>query len=248
VVRTANVRWAIMATPSGVDPLVREALLACRLFAGLDESGIALVAGALRTRRFRRGEVIFHAGDPGDSLSIVSDGSIKILVASEDGAEPAILTTLGPGGFFGELALLDGGPRSATAVAVGPTETLVLRRDAFDRLLDGNAAIRRALLTALAGEVRRLTAQLADLHFLDLPGRLARHLLRKIEATHGPISDGEVRLSWPFTQGELAGMIGGSRQSVNRLLADFVGQGLLRFEGDELVIPDPRRLAQAAAR
>ena len=102
-----------MATQDDLEPLVREALLACRLFAGLDASGMALIAGALRTRRFRRGEVIFHAGDPGDSLSIVRLGSVKILVAPEDGAEPAILTTVGPGGFFGELALLDGG------VAVG---------------------------------------------------------------------------------------------------------------------------------
>jgi CRP-like cAMP-binding protein len=237
-----------MASPSGVDPLVSEALRACRLFAGLDESGMALVAGALRTRRFRRGEVIFHAGDPGDSLSIVRGGSVKILVAPEDGSEPAILTTVGPGGFFGELALLDGGARSATAVAVEASETVVLHRDAFDRLLDENAAIRRALLSALAGEVRRLTAQLEDLHFLDLPGRLARHLLREIEGAEGPAPSGEVRLPWPYTQGELASMIGGSRQSVNRLLADFVSQGVLRFDGDELVVPDPRLLALAARR
>ena len=237
-----------MASPPAADPLVTEALRACRLFAGLDHAGIAVVVAALRARRFRRGEVIFHEGDPGDSLSIVSKGSVKILVTPEDGAEPAILTTIGPGGFFGELALLDGEPRSATAVAVGPTETFVLRRDAFDRLVDEQPAIRHALLAALAHEVRRLTAQLEDLHFLDLPGRLARHLLREIQASDGALPRGEVRLPWPYTQGELAGMIGGSRQSVNRLLADFVAQGVLRFEGDELVIPDPRRLAAAARR
>ena len=138
--------------------------------------------------------------------------------------------------------------RSATAEAVEATETLVLRREAFDRLLDENAAIRRALLTALAGEIRRLTAQLEDLHFLDLPGRLARHLLREIEAAGARLPTDEVRLPWPYTQGELAGMIGGSRQSVNRLLADLVSRGVLRFEGDELVVPDPRRLAEAAQR
>ncbi|MEP6638684.1 MAG: Crp/Fnr family transcriptional regulator [Chloroflexota bacterium] len=237
-----------MATTPRVEPLVREALLACRLFSGLDEAGMALVAGALRSRRFRRGEVIFHAGDPGDALSIVRGGSVKILIAPEDGTEPAILTAIGPSGFFGELALLDGGARSATAVAIEATETLVLHHDAFDRLLDENASIRRALLAALAGEIRRLTGQLEDLHFLDLPGRLARHLLRQIEAAHGAMSVGEVRLAWPYTQGELAGMIGGSRQSVNRLLADLASQGVLRFEGDELVVPDPRRLAEAALR
>ena len=114
--------------------------------------------------------------------------------------------------------------------------------------------LRRALLAALATEIRRLTAQFGDLHFLDLPGRLARHLLRALPGGDDggswppPLETGEQRLPWPYTQGELAGMIGGSRQSVNRLLADFVAQGLLRFEGDDLVIPDAARLAAAARR
>ena len=237
-----------MAPGPAQDPLVREALVACRLFSGLDDTRIDLLVAALRARRFRRGEVIFHGGDPGDSFFIVSRGSVKILVAPEDGSEPAILTIVGPGGSFGELALLDGEARSATAVALDAVETLVLRREAFDRLVDEDAVIRRALLVALAGEIRRLTAQVEDLHFLDLPGRLASHLLRKIAPDGERLPEGEVRLPWPYTQGELAGMIGGSRQSVNRLLADLVGQGVLRFEGDELVVPDARRLAQAVRR
>jgi CRP/FNR family cyclic AMP-dependent transcriptional regulator len=237
-----------MGLGSGLEPVARDALNACRLFTGLDARAMELVANALRVRRFRRGEVIFHAGDPGDSLFIVAGGAVKITVTAEDGAEPAILTTIGPGGFFGELALLDGAPRSATAAAVDAVETLVLRRDAFDRLVDDEVALRRALLAALAAEIRRLTAQVEDLHFLDLPGRLARHLLREIDGDGDRPPPGEARLPWPYTQGELASMIGGSRQSVNRLLADFIEQGLLRFDGDELVVPDPRRLAAAARR
>jgi CRP/FNR family transcriptional regulator, cyclic AMP receptor protein len=237
-----------MALGSGLEPLARDALAACRLFTGLDERAMELIANALRIRRFRRGEVIFHAGDPGDSLFIVASGSVKITVTAEDGAEPAILTTIGPGGFFGELALLDGAPRSATATAVDAVGTLVLRRDAFDRLVDSEVALRRALLAALAREIRRLTAQVEDLHFLDLPGRLAHHLLREIDGDSERPAASEARLPWPYTQGELASMIGGSRQSVNRLLADFIEQGLLRFDGDELVVPDPRRLAAAARR
>lgn len=230
------------------DPLARDALAACRLFAGLDERTLDLLTAALRSRRYRRDEVIFHADDPGDSLFVVAAGSVMVTLSADDGTEPAILTTIGRGGFFGELALLDGAPRSATAVAMDSVETLVLRRDAFDRLVDSEPGLRRALLAALAGEIRRLTAQVEDLHFLDLPGRLARHLLREIDADETRGSSDEVRLSWPYTQGELAGMIGGSRQSVNRLLADFVAQGLLRFSGDDLIIPDPRRLAAAARR
>jgi CRP-like cAMP-binding protein len=234
--------------------VAREALVACRLFADMDGPSLDLVAGALRPRRFRRGETIFHAGDPGDSLFIVSEGAVKITIPADDGSEPAILTTLGPGEFFGELSLLDGAPRSATAVAIDGVEAQVLRRDAFDAVVDATPAVRRALLEALAREIRRLTEQIEDLHFLDLPGRLARHLLRTIVSSSGLDVDdpqslvGERRVPWPFTQAELAGMIGGSRQSVNRLLADLVGGGILRFDGDDLVIPDVARLADAARR
>jgi CRP-like cAMP-binding protein len=237
-----------MGLAARFEPLAHEALAGCRLFAGLDGATLDQLALALRSRRFRRGEVIFHEGDPGDALFIVASGTVKILLPSEDGGEPAILTAIEPGGFFGELALLDGAPRSASAVAIGPTETLVLRRDTFERLVDEQPALRRVLLSALAQEIRRLTAQVEDLHFLDLPGRLARHLLRQIDAEGGGAATGEHRLPWPYTQGELAGMIGGSRQSVNRLLADLVTEGLLRFDGDVLVIPDAARLAAAARR
>ena len=239
---------APMVGTQAPDPLARNALATCRLFAGLDERTLDLLTAALRSRRFRRDEVIFHTDDPGDSLFVVVSGSVKITLSADDGTEPAILTTIGPGGFFGELALLDGAPRSATAVALEASETLVLRRDAFGRLVDSEPGLRRALLATLASEIRRLTAQVEDLHFLDLPGRLARHLLRAMATGEDTLPSSEVRLPWPYTQGELAGMIGGSRQSVNRLLADFVAQGLLRFEGDDLVIPDPRRLAAAARR
>jgi CRP-like cAMP-binding protein len=234
--------------------LAHEALRGCRLFAGLDTVAIDTVAAALRQRRFRRGEVIFHAGDPGDALFIVVQGQAKITVPADDGSEPAILTTIGPGGFFGELALLDGAARSTTVVALDAVDTLMLRRDAFDRLVDTEPALRHALLASLAGEIRRLTAQVEDLHFLDLPGRLARHLLRSLAADGGRDAEDyrmdhrEARLPWPYTQAELAGMIGGSRQSVNRLLADLVTTGVLRFDGDELVIPDVARLADAARR
>lgn len=242
-----------------LDPTAKAAfgaLRQCRLFVGLDDGSLGIVAAALRPRRFRRGETIFHAGDPGDALFVVASGQVKITIPPDDGSEPAILTTIGPGGFFGELALLDGARRSATAVALDAVTTEVLRRDAFDRLVDEQPPLRRALLAALAGEVRRLTVQVEELHFLDLPGRLARHLLRSAAgAGTGDSGDveaelpvGEIRMPWPYTQAELAGMIGGSRQTVNRLLADFVGAGLLRFEGDELVIPDAGRLEAAARR
>ena len=106
-----------VALGSNLQPLAREALAACRLFSGLEEPALDLVANALRVRRFRRGEVIFHAGDLGDSLFIVSVGAVKITVTAEDGDEPAILTTIGPGGFF-ELRTLNLQPQGVVSVQV----------------------------------------------------------------------------------------------------------------------------------
>lgn len=224
-----------------------EALRQSRLFARLDEARLAPLAASLRTRRFRAGETIFHQDDPGDALHVVAAGAVKIVLPSAEDEEPAIIATLRPGDFFGELALFDDAPRSATAIALGPTETLVLRREAFLELIDDDRSMRHALLSSLADEIRSITAHVQDLHFLDLPGRLSQRILREAEKVAAE-PDGSFRLAWPYTQAELAGMIGGSRQSVNRLLADLVARGLIRVERDALVIPDRAALERSIRR
>ena len=157
-----------MVSPAADLALAREALHSCPLFADstMRRSPCALTRCADGASA-RRGRVPLE--DPGDALFVVTSGEIKIVLPSEEGSEPVILTTIGRGGFFGELALLDGRPRSASAIAVRAVEALVLRRDAFDRLVDAEPALRRAMFAALTGEIRRLTGQIADLHFLDLP-------------------------------------------------------------------------------
>src|SRR6185295_17969555 len=130
-----------------------------------------------RSRRFRRGEVIFHLGDPGDALFVIVSGEVKITLPAETGDE-AILATLRPGDVFGELALLDGAPRSASASALTPTEAVVLPRDRFRELIATETGFRDALLTSIAGELRRLTTHVEELHFLDITGRLAARLVR----------------------------------------------------------------------
>jgi len=132
--------------------VAREALRTCGLFGHADEATLDTLAAALRIRRFRKGETVFHQGDPGDALFIVASGSVKVVLPSDEGAEPAIVAVLGPGEFFGELALLDGAPHSATIVAIEGTETLVLHRDAFLALIDDQPELRRALLASLAVE------------------------------------------------------------------------------------------------
>ena len=229
----------------GDDAMTREALRASGLFGAADEVAIDALIRVLRIRRFRRGETVFHQGDPGDALFVLASGSVKVVLPSDEGAEPAIVAILGPGEFFGELAILDGAPHSATIVAVEPTETLVLNRDAFLGSIDTDAGC-GGPAASLAAEIRRLTGHVEDLHFLDLPGRLASRIVRLAAAPAGP--RGEARIGWPYTQSELAGMIGGSRQSVNRLLADLTDQGLVRLERDHLVVVDIERLARTVER
>lgn len=230
------------------EAFARAALARCVLFEHVDVAGIEACIACLRQRRFRHDEVIFHQGDPGDALYVVAAGRVKIVLPAPDDGEPAILATLGPGLFFGELAMLDGQPHSASAVALEPTETLVLGRTEFEQLFEREPSIRRALILALAGQLRRLTGHVEALHFMELPGRLALRISELALATPGARVDAEVRLDWPYTQAELAGMVGGSRESVNRLLADFAGRGLIRLERDTLVVPDPARLTLEARR
>ncbi len=224
-----------------------EALRRCALFAQVDDEILALCASTLRIRRYRKNETVFHQGDPGDSLYIIESGSVKIVLPSPEGEEGAIIATLSRGDFFGELALLDRAPHSATAVAIEPTEALVLQRDRFDVLVETEPLLRRALFSGLVTELRRLTGHVEELHFLDLPGRLASRIVRLARESQ-PDATTNVRLDWPFTQSDLAAMIGGTRQTVNRLLAEMTAQDLVRLERDALIIPDLDRLARAAER
>jgi CRP-like cAMP-binding protein len=226
---------------------MRDALASVPLFRDLSDGDLALLAGTLRTRRYRRGEVIFHQGDPGDALHIILSGRVKISSPSENGVE-AILTTLRPGEFFGSLALLDGAPRSATATAVGSTETVILPRDRFRQLLNDWPEIRDHVFAELAHELRRLTFHVEELHFLDIAGRLAAQLARLAEAQGAIVGEGEVRLEGPITQGELAAMVGSTRQSVNKLLGYFTDDGLIRQDRDAIVVLDLAGLQQAARR
>jgi CRP/FNR family transcriptional regulator/CRP/FNR family cyclic AMP-dependent transcriptional regulator len=178
-------------------------------------------------------------------MFVITSGSAKICIVSPEGEE-AIIATLRPGDYFGELALLDGEPRSATATALEPAEMGEIARAVFMRLIETQPAVRLALLVGLAVEVKRLTRHVEELHFLALPGRLA---MRLVELAHEASGDGPgAELSWHYTQSDLAAMIGGSRQSVSRLLGDLASEGILRVERDLIVIPDVEVLARVAGR
>jgi CRP/FNR family transcriptional regulator, cyclic AMP receptor protein len=214
------------------------------LFQGIEPDELTRIAETMGRRRYRRHEVIFHEGDPGDSLHVVVAGRVKITRESAEGEE-AIVATLGPGETFGELVLLDAAARSATATAMEPTETVTLSRAAFVALVDGGSPFRWSLLGGVAHRIRRLTDQLAEVHFLDLAGRLALQLTRLAEeASPGQAVDIELRPS--LTQSDLAAMVGGTRQRVNRILGDFDEEGLIRNEGGRVVVCDLERLRHRA--
>ncbi len=230
-----------------VDRVLLESLASIPFFSGLDADALEHVASGMRARRFRRGEVIFHLGDPGDALFIIVSGEVKISLPSESGDE-AILVRLQPGDVFGELALLDGAPRSATATALNAVETVVLPRDRFRELIANEPMVRDALLASLAGELRRLTTHVEELHFLDITGRLAACLTRLAADGGTELPDGAIRLRTSLTQGDLAAMVGSTRQSVNKLLGQFADDGYLRVERDAIVVTDLEGLARASRR
>jgi CRP/FNR family cyclic AMP-dependent transcriptional regulator len=192
------------------------------------------LAKRLIMRRFGNGQVIFHHGDPGGLLYIITLGKVKITHATLDGHE-ALLAILGEGDFFGELALLDDSPRSATAEAVGDTETLTLHREEFMQFIRQNPDFSLHVLNTLAQHIRRLNSQLADVFFLDLPARLARTLLNLAEQ-HGRDSEAGILIDLTLTQTDLAEMTGATRVSINKSLGRFRREKWVQTKGRRFTI------------
>ena len=211
-----------------------ELLRRTRLFAGLDEPTLRALAERSVERSFPRHGRLFFQGDPGNGLFVVASGLVKVVVTSEDGEE-MVLVTLGPGEALGELAVVDGGPRSAAAEALEPTSALLITRPVVLELAARDPALTEALLQALGGLLRRLTEQASDLVFLDLPGRMAK-LLAGLAAERGTATAEGIELDAILTQTDLAGMVGASRQSVNQILQGFARRGYLQVRGRRIVI------------
>ncbi len=206
-----------------------EALQKVPFFTDLPEEEITELSNLLVIRRFSSNQVIFHHGDPGGLLYIVSKGKVKISYSTQDGQE-ALLAILGAGDFFGELALLDDSPRSATAESIESTEAMTLHREDFRHYLASNPDFALHVLQTLARHIRRLNSQLSDIFFLDLSGRLARTLLRLADE-HGKEEKDCVLIDLPLTQTDLAEMTGATRVSINKTLGRFRRSGWVKVEG-----------------
>ncbi len=200
----------------------------------------AVLARSVARRRYRRGDVIFEKDDPGNSVFIIERGSVRIYLPSAQGAD-LTLAMLGPGHFFGDLSLLDGRPRSASAAASAETMAITLERADFLALLRARPDAAASVLAVVAHRLRDANEMASDLAFLDVPGRLAKKLL-ELGTAHGlPRADG-VFLNTAITQEELANMIGVTRETVNRNLSLFRRLGLIKMDGRRFVLRDPEAL------
>jgi CRP/FNR family cyclic AMP-dependent transcriptional regulator len=188
------------------------------------------LASRMRSRHFARNEVIFHKDDPAEHVYLIASGTAKISVEEETGQEVVIALVRG-GDVFGDLALFDEGPRSATVTAMTETMTFTLASRDFADVLQHNTAAMKQLLALLARRIRRSTGHIEDLVFLDLPGRVAKTLVDQNELSGGT---GHLQL----TQEEIASFVGATRVAVNRVLVDLERRGGLRLGRGHVEILD----------
>jgi CRP/FNR family cyclic AMP-dependent transcriptional regulator len=223
---------------------MEEVLARSGIFQGVDPETANVLAKELEITDIRKGDVLFNEGEPGDSLYIVLSGKIKLGRRAADGRQN-LIALMGPSDMVGELSLFDPGPRTATATAVTDTRVARLRKTALRPWLSNRPEIAEQLLRVLARRLRRTNDALADLIFTDVPGRVAKNLLQ-MARQFGSRDGGVLRVTHDLTQEELAQLVGASRETVNKALADFASRGWLRLDGKSVIVLDPERLARRA--
>lgn len=209
--------------------------------AALSTSRRRTLLDTARPRKFKRGEVLFHQDDPGDSLFLVQSGAVKLVLPGSDGKEK-LLRVLGPGDVLGEMAIIDGAPRSATAVAMKATTTVSVRREPFVEALTAEPQAALRLCSILVQKLRTTTEALEDATFLDVPGRLAKALLDMAAKSGERAPDGSITFELTMTQQEMADLIGGTRARVNEHLQAFARLGWLELDRSSVTIIKPQLL------
>ena len=212
------------------------------LFASLDDQAFAALTEELTEVDLSRGSTLFHEGDPGDQLYFIISGKIKLGRTAPDGRE-SLVAIMGPGELFGEMALFDPSPRSTSATAVSETRLAGLKHENLKKVIERSPDVSAQLLQALARRLRRTNESLADLVFSDVPGLVAKALLDLADRFGRPATDG-ILVAHELTQEELAQLVGASRETVNKALAEFVQRGWIRLEARAVVILDLQRLKQ----
>ncbi len=221
----------------------RRLLEQCSLFQPLTAEERQRMFAYAHARRYAAGETIFLKGSPGQGMMAVVSGEVRISAPSADGKE-IILATIHSGEVFGELALLDGKERTADAVALSPCEIVTLDRRDILPLLRQQPELCLKLLEVVCERLRRTDALVEEILFFNIPKRLAKALLRAAGRRISPSKTAQLHVR--LSQRDLGAMIGGTRESVNRCLADWQRQGVIRIDDGVIVIADPAALEELA--
>jgi CRP/FNR family transcriptional regulator, cyclic AMP receptor protein len=220
------------------DEVVRRA----PLFTALDDAAAASLRASMDTVKIAKGSILFKEGDDGEHLYVIIEGKLKLGTSSGDGREN-LLSILGPGEMFGELSLFDPGPRTSTATAVTDAKLHALSHEKVIPWLKQNPEVSLQLLARLAQRLRRTNEAVGDLVFSDVPGRVAKALIDLGDRFGKTTAEG-LLVNHDLTQEELAQLVGASRETVNKALADFAGRGWLKLDGRSVLITDVERLSK----
>jgi CRP/FNR family transcriptional regulator len=210
------------------------------LFDALDDDSAAALQAGVTVVELARAERLFEEGASGNQLYVILAGKIKLTRAAADGREN-LLSVLGPGEMFGELSLFDPRPRTASATAVTDSRLAALAHADLRSWLTGRPDVALHLLQALAQRLRRANDVMADLVFTDVPGRVAKALL-DLADRFGTAQQNGLQVNHDLTQEELAQLVGASRETVNKALADFAARGWLQLSAKSVLLIEPERL------
>jgi CRP/FNR family transcriptional regulator, cyclic AMP receptor protein len=214
------------------------------IFQGVQPNANSALVEQLQPVDFPPGHMVFAEGEPGDRLYMIVSGKVKIGRRSPDGHEN-LLTIMGPSDMFGELSIFDPGPRTSSATTITEVRAVSMDRDALRAWIADRPEIAGQLLRVLARRLRRTNNNLADLIFTDVPGRVAKQLLH-LGQQFGSREGGAMRVTHDLTQEEIAQLVGASRETVNKALADFAQRGWIQLDGKSVLICDSERLAKRA--
>lgn len=216
------------------------------LFEELTEPELDKVAALARVRSYPARTAVVSQGEPARELFVIVRGRLKVVASGSEGRD-TVLGIMAEREVFGEVALLDGGVRSATVTTVGPCELLVIEREQFFDLLRDSPSISVKLMVVLAKRLRRLSQRSEDVAFLDVPSRIARCLL-DLAHRFGEQRAGsnELRITLKLSQQELGELVGATRESVNKHLADWARQNLVSLDEGRVVILDVENLRKKA--
>jgi CRP-like cAMP-binding protein len=223
-------------------PIDQEVIRKAPLFTALDDAASASLLANMVSVKISKGTILFAEGDGGDQLYVIAEGKLKLGTSSGDGREN-LLSILGPGEMFGELSLFDPGPRTSTATAVTDAKLLSLGQEKLLPWLAENPKVALQLLARLAQRLRRTNEAVGDLVFSDVPGRVAKALI-DLGERFGKKTDEGLFVHHDLTQEELAQLVGASRETVNKALADFAGRNWLKLDGRAVLITDFERLSK----